>query len=184
MSQFLVKCFLYARLYCTSCRTLVVELQHESLLLLLWPLWQRNKGLVQFAMLNWSQSSRTWKKFKGLIRLQGCEILSFHWIRKTVQIEDLTVRPNFYVNIPEQFTIRECMRLSFKLSPIRMSKKMITWEKKSHVVSYSGNYAYLCRLLIKTYRSICVTFNFSYTVSFFPRSAWTATLPMSIFSMF
>ena len=61
-----------------------------------------------------SQSSSSWKKFKGPIRLQGCEILSFHWIRETVQIEVITVRPNFRVNISEQFTIRERMRPSFE----------------------------------------------------------------------
>ena len=58
--------------------------------------------------------SRSCKKFKGPIRLQGCEILSFHWIRETVQIEVISVRPNFHVNISEQFTIRECMRPSFE----------------------------------------------------------------------
>ena len=41
-----------------------LDLLHESFLLLLWPLWWHNKGLVPFAILNWSQSSRTWKKFK------------------------------------------------------------------------------------------------------------------------
>ena len=54
------------------------------------------------------------KKFEGPIRLQGCEILSFHWIRETVQIEVITVWPNVHVNISEQFTIRECMRPSFE----------------------------------------------------------------------
>ena len=58
--------------------------------------------------------SRAWKKIKGSIRLQGCKILSFHWIRETVHIEVIIVRPNFHVNISEQFTIRECMRPSFK----------------------------------------------------------------------
>ena len=38
--------------------------------------------------------------------------LSFHWIRETVQIEIIIMRPNFHVNISEQFTIRECMRPS------------------------------------------------------------------------
>ena len=61
-----------------------------------------------------SQPSRVWKNFKGPIRLQGCGILSFHWIREIVQIEVITVRPNFHVNISEQFTIRECMRPSFE----------------------------------------------------------------------
>ena len=51
---------------------------------------------------------------KGPIRLQGCKILSFHWIRETVLIEAIIVRPNFHVNISEQFTIRECIRPSFK----------------------------------------------------------------------
>ena len=46
--------------------------------------------------------------------MQGCEILPFHWIRETVQIEVIIVRPNFHVNISEQFTIRECMRPSFE----------------------------------------------------------------------
>ena len=59
------------------------------------------------------------EKFKGPIRLQGCEILSFHWIRETVQIEVIIVRPNFYVNISEQFKIRVCMRPSF-VGPINM----------------------------------------------------------------
>ena len=27
------------------------------------------------------------EKFKGPIRLRGCEVLSFHWIRETFQIE-------------------------------------------------------------------------------------------------
>ena len=52
--------------------------------------------------------------YEGLIRLQGCEILSFHWMRETVQIEVIIVRPNFHMNIAEQFTIRECMRPSFE----------------------------------------------------------------------
>ena len=55
-------------------------------------------------------------KFKGPIRLQGCEILSFHWIRQIVQIQVVNVRPDFYVNISEEFTIRECMRPSFEES--------------------------------------------------------------------
>ena len=59
-------------------------------------------------------SSHAWKKFEGPIRLQGCEILSFHWIRETVQIEIKIVRLNFHVNISEQFTILECMRPFFK----------------------------------------------------------------------
>ena len=54
------------------------------------------------------------EKVKGAIRSQGCKILSFHWIRETVQIEDIIVRPNFHVNIFEQFTICECMRPSFE----------------------------------------------------------------------
>ena len=54
------------------------------------------------------------EKFKGPIRLQGCEILSFHWIRETVLIEVIIVRPNSHMNIYEQFTIRECMRPSFE----------------------------------------------------------------------
>ena len=41
-------------------------------------------------------------------------MLSIHWIRKTVQIEVIIVRPNFHVNISEQFTIRECMRPSLE----------------------------------------------------------------------
>ena len=56
------------------------------------------------------------EKFKGPIRSQGCEILSFHWIRETVQIEVIIVRPNFHVNISEQFTIRDCKRTSFEES--------------------------------------------------------------------
>ena len=46
------------------------------------------------------------EKIKGPIRLQGCEILSFHWTKETVQIEVVIVRPNFHVNISEQLTIR------------------------------------------------------------------------------
>ena len=48
------------------------------------------------------------EKFKGPI-MQGCEILSFHWIKETVQI--IIVR---HMNISEQLTIRECMRPSFE----------------------------------------------------------------------
>ena len=65
------------------------------------------------SILNSSQSLRAWKKFKGPIRLQECKILSFHWMRETVHIEVVIVRPDFHVNISEQFTIRECMRPSF-----------------------------------------------------------------------
>ena len=54
------------------------------------------------------------EKIKRSIRLQGCEALSFHWIRETVQIKVIIVRPNFHVNISEQFTICECMRPSFE----------------------------------------------------------------------
>ena len=39
-------------------------------------------------------------------------MLSFHWIRETVQIEVITVRPNFHVNISEQFMIHKHMRPS------------------------------------------------------------------------
>ena len=46
--------------------------------------------------------------------MQGCEILSFNWISGTVQIEVIIVRPNFHMDISEQFTIRECMRPSFE----------------------------------------------------------------------
>ena len=38
------------------------------------------------------------------------QILSFQWIRETVQIEVIIVRPNSHVNISEQFMIRECIR--------------------------------------------------------------------------
>ena len=55
-----------------------------------------------------------WIKFKGPIKLQGCEVLSLHWIRETIQIEVIIVRPNVHVNISEQFTICECMRPSFQ----------------------------------------------------------------------
>ena len=48
------------------------------------------------------------------IRLQGYEILSFHWIRETALIEVLVVRPNFHVNLSEHFGIRECMRPSLE----------------------------------------------------------------------
>ena len=41
------------------------------------------------------------EKVEGQIRLQGCEILSFHWIRETVQIEVIIVRPSLHVNISE-----------------------------------------------------------------------------------
>ena len=54
------------------------------------------------------------EKIKGPIRLQGCEILSFHWTRETVQMKVLIVRPDFQVNISEQFTIRECMEPSLE----------------------------------------------------------------------
>ena len=47
------------------------------------------------------------QKFKGPIRLQGCMTLYIFWIRETVQIEVIIVRPNFHMNICEQFTIRE-----------------------------------------------------------------------------
>ena len=33
---------------------------------------------------------------------------------ETVKIEVIIVRPNFQVNISEQFTIRECIRTSFE----------------------------------------------------------------------
>ena len=46
------------------------------------------------------------EKFKGPTSLQGCKILSSDWIRETVRIEVIIVRPNFHVNISEQFTIR------------------------------------------------------------------------------
>ena len=54
------------------------------------------------------------ERFKRPIRLQGCEILLFHWIRETAQAEVITVRPNFHVNISELFTINECKRPSFE----------------------------------------------------------------------
>ena len=54
------------------------------------------------------------KNIKGPIRLQGCEILIFHWIKETVQIEVIIVRLNFHVNISEQFAIHECMRPSLE----------------------------------------------------------------------
>ena len=54
------------------------------------------------------------KTLKGAIRLQGCKILSFHWIGETFQIKVIIVRPNLHVNIAVQFTIRECMRPSFE----------------------------------------------------------------------
>ena len=54
------------------------------------------------------------ERFKRTIRLQGCENLSFHWIRETAQVEVIIVRPNFHMNISEQFTINECKRLSFE----------------------------------------------------------------------
>ena len=54
------------------------------------------------------------EKLKGPIRFQGCDIISFHWIRETVQVEVLIVRPNFHVNISKQLAIRECMRPSFE----------------------------------------------------------------------
>ena len=46
---------------------------------------------------------------KGSIRLQRCEVLSFHWVWETVQIEVIIVKSNFYVSISEQLTIRKCM---------------------------------------------------------------------------
>ena len=89
-------------------------IQGWPLLLLLWPLWWCDKGLVPFAILNLSQSSLAWKKIRGPIRLQGCETLSFHWIRETVQIEVIIVRQNVHVNISEQVTICDCTRPSFE----------------------------------------------------------------------
>ena len=70
------------------------------------------KGLVPFEILI-AIFSRL-EKFKEPIRSQGCEIIPFHWIRETVQIEVIIVRPHFQVNISEQFTICECMRPSFE----------------------------------------------------------------------
>ena len=67
------------------------------------PVQNRVKVIPVFARL---------EKIKGPIRLQKCEILSFHWITETVQFEVIIVRPNFHVNISEQFTIREWMRPS------------------------------------------------------------------------
>ena len=60
------------------------------------------------------KSFRTSNEFKGSIRSQGCESLSFHWIRETVQIEVIIVRPNFHMDISELFTICECERPSFE----------------------------------------------------------------------
>ena len=40
------------------------------------------------------QRTRTICKFEGPIVLQGCEILSFHWIRETVQME--VIKPGFH----------------------------------------------------------------------------------------
>ena len=54
------------------------------------------------------------EKIRKPIRFQGCEILSFHWIRETVQVEVIIMRPNFQVNISGKFTIREFMGLSFE----------------------------------------------------------------------
>ena len=75
------------------------------------------------------------EKNKGPIRLQGCKILSFHWIRVTVQIEVIVVRPILRVNISEQFTIREGMRPSFegavKYGSIRRCRRRWLPEKRS-----------------------------------------------------
>ena len=46
--------------------------------------------------------------------MQGRKILPFHWIRETVQIEAIIGRPNFHMNISEQFAIPECMRPYFE----------------------------------------------------------------------
>ena len=46
--------------------------------------------------------------------MQGCEILSFYWIKETVQIEVIIVRANVHVNISEQFTSLVGMRPSFE----------------------------------------------------------------------
>ena len=59
--------------------------------------------------------SRLEKIFNGSIRLKGSKIQSFHWIRETVKIEVTTVRPNVHVNIPEEFTIRECDETFFQI---------------------------------------------------------------------
>ena len=48
------------------------------------------------------------------MRLQGYKILSFHWIRGTVQTKVKIMRPNLRVNISEKFTIHEHMRPPFK----------------------------------------------------------------------
>ena len=53
-------------------------------------------------------------RLEKLYRANKIEILSVHWITETVQIEVIIVRPNFHVNISEQFTIRLCMRPSFE----------------------------------------------------------------------
>ena len=71
-----------------------LDLLHESLLLLL-TFAMTQQGLVPFSILNWSQSSRAWKNFKGPIILRKCEILSFHWIRETVQIKVIIVSQTF-----------------------------------------------------------------------------------------
>ena len=52
------------------------------------------------------------EKIESANQIARMQILSFHWIRETVQIEVIIVRPNFRVNISEQFTFRECMRPS------------------------------------------------------------------------
>ena len=50
------------------------------------------------------------EKIKGQSDCKDAKILSFHWIKETVQIEAVTVRQNFDVNMSEQFTIRESTR--------------------------------------------------------------------------
>ena len=62
------------------------------------------------------------EKIQRSNQIANCGILSIQWIRETVQIEVKTVRPNFHMNISEQFTIRECMRPSFEVS-VNMDKK-------------------------------------------------------------
>ena len=83
------------------------------------------------------------EKFKGPMRLQGCEFLSFHWIRETVQIEVIIVRPNFHMNISEQFKIHECVRPSFEGSVNMYLEEDVDEDdyprKKSHLVRLIRN---------------------------------------------
>ena len=45
------------------------------------------------------------EKIERANQILRMQILSFHWIKETVQMEVIIVKSNFHVNISEQFTI-------------------------------------------------------------------------------